>query len=474
MVRRQLRSEYKEEDLGSEGLRIFTTLDPRVQNAAGAAFISSLDRLRKSAPKRLANLQGAVLVSNPENGELLAIVGGAGEFTGYNRALDARRQVGSLMKPAVYLTALNSGKYTLVTPLDDGPVSLEGQGGQRWEPKNDDGESHGILPLYSALAHSYNQATIRMGMDIGVPAVIDTLKQLGVQQSLPSYPSLMLGAVDMSPMDILSLYQVYASGGFRAPPRSIREVIDANGKPLRRYGLAVQQVFDPAPVYLLNYALQQTMREGTAAAAYQTLPSSLVMAGKTGTTNDLRDAWFAGYTSNLICVIWVGNDDYSDGRLQGAQAAVPIWADFMKRAVQLPQYSDTRDFPIPQGVNLIKLDKNTNLLADQTCPDDYYAAFLDGTAPTNTCSHPNGDQRNFFQKIFGLGGAPQEQLPPSNRPTVLPPHQPQPPGAPGAQNAENNQQEEKPKAKKRGFFSKLFGMGKKDDQQQDQQDQNPQ
>ena len=193
-------------------------------------------------------------------------------------------------------------------------------------------------------------------------------------------------------------------------------------------------------------------------------------AGKTGTS---RDAWFAGYTSNLICIIWVGNDDYSDIKLEGAQLAAPIWAEFMKHAIQLPQYSDTRDFPVPQGINLVKLDKNTNLLADQTCPEDYYAAFLDGTAPTNTCSHPNGDQRNLFQKIFGLGGPPQQQLPPSNTPNVLPPGQPQQPGNP-AQNAQNADQQEKPK-KKRGFFSRLFGGGKKDDQQQqDQQQQNPQ
>jgi penicillin-binding protein 1B len=145
----------------------------------------------------------------------------------------------------------------------------------------------------------------------------------------------------------------------------------------------------------------------------------------------------------------------------------------MKRAIQLPQYSDTRDFPIPQGVNLVRLDKNTNLLADQTCPEDYYAAFLDGTAPTNTCSHPNGDQRNLFQKIFGLGGGSQQPLPPSNAPTVLPPGQPQQPANP-AQSAQNADQQEKPK-KKRGFFGRLFGGGKKDDQQQqDQQQQNPQ
>ena len=192
-------------------------------------------------------------------------------------------------------------------------------------------------------------------------------------------------------------------------------------------------------------------------------------AAKTGTS---RDAWFAGYTSNLICIIWVGNDDYSDIKLEGAQAAAPIWAEFMNRAVKLPQYSDTRDFSIPQGVDLVKLDKTTNLLADATCPNDYYAAFLEGTAPRNTCSHPNEDQRNFFQKLFGLGGTPQQSLPPRSGPTVLPPGQPQQPGAPGVQSAQNAEQE-KPKPKKRGFFGRLFGGKKDDQQQQDQQQPQP-
>jgi penicillin-binding protein 1B len=214
--------------------------------------------------------------------------------------------------------------------------------------------------------------------------------------------------------------------------------------------------------------LQNVLNAGTAAGV-RSRGFMAPAAGKTGTSHD---AWFAGYTSNLICIIWVGNDDYSDIKLQGTHAAAPIWAEFMKRAVQLPQYSDTRDFSIPQGVDLVKLDKNTNLLADPTCPEDYYAAFLEGTAPRNTCSHPNDDQRNFFQKLFGLGAAPQQQLPPRSGPTVLPPGQPQQPGSPNAQNAQNSEQE-KPKAKKRGFLSRLFGGGKKDDDQQQQQDQQP-
>ncbi|MCC2638386.1 MAG: mrcB [Moraxellaceae bacterium] len=375
-VRRQLRVEYKGGDLASDGLRIFTTLDPRVQNAAQSAFQSTLARLKKGGGRRLGKLQGAMLVSNPENGELLALIGGRGEFTGYNRALDARRQIGSLVKPAVYLTALDSGRYNLVTPLDDAPVELASAGGKTWAPTNDDGTSHGVVPLYHALSHSYNQATIRMGMEVGVPAVITTLKRMGVKQDLANYPSLMLGAVNMAPIDVLSLFQVYAGGGFRTPPRSIREVLDAQGRPLSRYGLAVEQVADPASVYLLNFALQQTMRSGTAAAAGQQLPPDLVMAGKTGTTNDLRDAWFAGYTGNYLGVVWVGNDDNSSTGLFGASGALPVWVGTMQRLhpVSLNQAQ-------PENIQWEWADSRSGLRSVEGCPDAVFVPFRADTLP---------------------------------------------------------------------------------------------
>jgi penicillin-binding protein 1B len=376
LVRRQLHAEYKEADLASDGLRIFTTLDPRVQTAAQEAFASTVSRLKKASPKRLAKLQGAMVVSNPENGELLAIVGGHGDFTGYNRALDAQRQIGSLVKPAVYLTALESGQFTLVTPLDDSPVQLMSQNGQAWEPKNDDGESHGVVPLYHALSNSYNQATIRMGMTVGVPAVINTLKRMGVERKLANYPSLMLGAVDMSPLEVMSLFQVYASGGFRTPPRSIREVLAADGKPLKRYGLAVEQVADPAAVYLLNFALQQTMRSGTAASASSLLPPDLVMAGKTGTTNDLRDAWFAGYTGNYLAVVWVGSDDNRSTGLFGATGALPVWVETMRRLhpVSLAQAQ-------PENVEWQWADRLSGQLSAEGCPDAVFVPFRGDTLP---------------------------------------------------------------------------------------------
>lgn len=379
LVRRQLHKEYKEEDLSSTGLRIFTTLDPRVQNTANNAFNNDIQHLQHSYGKRMANLQGAMLVANPENGELLAVIGGAGAFTGYNRALDAQRQVGSLFKPAVYLTALDSGQYSLVTPLDDGPVEVHEPNGHLWQPANYDNQSHGTVPLYQALAHSYNQATVRTGMQLGVPAVLSTLQKLGAPANLPDYPSLLLGAANLSPLDVLTVYQTIAANGFRTPIRAIREVVDANGKPLKHYGLAVQQVFDAGSIYQLDYALQQVMRQGTAAEAYRKLPQDLVMAGKTGTTNDLRDAWFAGFTGNYLAVVWVGNDDNRPVGLTGALAALPAWVDTMaglRPASMAPVQ--------PTNVQWQWLDESTGDLSAEGCPQAVYVPLRVDMVPART------------------------------------------------------------------------------------------
>jgi penicillin-binding protein 1B len=363
VVRRQLKQEYQEDDLNSTGLRIFTTLDPRVQQSAEVAFNQQVARLRK-ASKRTNQLQGSVVVANPESGELLAVVGGYGTFTGFNRAIDASRQVGSLFKPAVYLTALATAKFNLVSPIDDGAVQVQGQSGDVWSPENYDRQSHGIVPLYDALAHSYNQATIRLGMDerVGVNAVIQTLKKLGVTQDLPNYPSILLGTANLSPMEVLRLYQPFASNGFQTSPRTIREVVDAKGKRLTRYGLEVKQVYDPAALYLVNYAMQQTMKNGTGAGAYNVLPNDLVMAGKTGTTNDGRDAWFAGYTGNYLAVVWLGNDDNKATGLSGGSGALPIWTNTMARLKPV-----SLNAVQPDNVQLQWLEKSTGKLSAEGC-----------------------------------------------------------------------------------------------------------
>jgi penicillin-binding protein 1B len=225
-------------------------------------------------------------------------------------------------------------------------------------------------------------------------------------------------------------------------------------------------VLDPRVAYLTTSLLENVINAGSGAGV-RAMGFTAPAAGKTGTSHD---AWFAGYTSNLICIVWVGNDDYSDIKMEGAHAAAPIWAEFMKRAVALPQYSDTKNFVPPPGVIEVRLDKQTNLLADAACPDSYFAAFLDGTQPTNTCDNANGDQRNVFQKIFGLGQnpAPQTDQTAPNQPS--PALQQPPPSQTAAAPAPAQPADQQP-VKKPGFFGRLFGQKPK--QQPDQQPATP-
>jgi penicillin-binding protein 1B len=267
-------------------------------------------------------------------------------------------------------------------------------------------------------------------------------------------------------------YTIFANGGIHIEPWLLASVREPNGDVMADYAPQTKPVLDPRAAFLTVSLLEQVVnnRHGTGAGV-RNMGFTSPAAGKTGTEHD---AWFAGFTSNLLCVVWVGNDDYTDVKLEGAHAAAPIWADFMKNAVKLPQYSDTKDFVPPPGVVQVRLDDTTNLLADASCPDDYTAAFLEGTQPTDTCDHSIGDQRNIFQKIFGLG---QRQVTEAPQPpkVVQVPLQPAPgqtaqPQPALAQDQTDDQNQDQ-KKKKRGFWSKLFG--KKDDKQQDNQNPQP-
>ncbi len=372
LVRRQLRRDYNEADLVGEGLRIFTTLDPQVQ----WALQRSLDRRIRPLLKQQPELQGAGLVTHSANGEVLALAGGreAG-FAGFNRALDANRQVGSLIKPAIYLTALERPeRYNLATPLDDSRLDYQ-QAGQFWSPENYDHQFHGKVMLYQALAHSYNVATARLGLELSVNSVVSTLRRLGMDQPLNPYPSLFLGATDMSPLQVTRFFLNFASGGFQVPLRSIREVLDANGQPLARYDLNVERVIDPAPAFLINRGLQMVVAEGTARALNQRFSPELGLAGKTGTTNDLRDSWFAGYDGEKLGVIWVGRDDNQPMGLSGATGAMRIWSDLYAEAGVVPQQALQ-----PETVGWHGVDRQSGGLADRGCDDTVQLPFIDSAA----------------------------------------------------------------------------------------------
>src|SRR6266511_4064849 len=308
LVHRQLRREYDESDLRSEGLRIFTTLDPRVQLAAERVLARKLAQFDREKRFGEPGLEGAIVVTDSQAGEVQALVGGRdARYRGFNRALDAARPVGSLLKPAIYLTALGEPtRYTLVTPIDDGPFVWKSRGAPDWEPTNYDKTFHGMVPLRTALAQSYNAATARLGTELGVEKVLATVKRLGIERPLNPFASTLLGAAEMSPLEVAQMYQTIASGGFRTPLRAIREVTTQEGRPLKRYPLAVEQAFPPEPMYLLTAAMQGVVREGTARGLANWLPPESAVAGKTGTTDEQRDAWFAGFTGDRLAVVWIG------------------------------------------------------------------------------------------------------------------------------------------------------------------------
>jgi penicillin-binding protein 1B len=333
LVRRQLHKDYDEKDLRSEGLQVFTTLDPYIQKLGEQVMKDGIKRLRRTS-RRARTLEGAMVITGTENGEVLALVNGTKpHYEGFNRPLNAVRQIGSVVKPAVYLTALeNPRRFSLTTRISDAPYTWRG-GREVWRPKNYDHRSHGNVPLYRALAFSYNLATVRLGMKVGLSKVYETLKRLGVErESLYKrrLPSMLLGTIQLSPVEVTQMYQTIASGGFRVPVRAIREVLDYEGKPLQRYALSVEQPFEEGPIFLLQYALRQVLQIGTGRKVRRTLPASMVLAGKTGTTNDSRDSWFAGFSSELVVVTWVGRDDNKPMGLSGGNGAMVLWRDFIK------------------------------------------------------------------------------------------------------------------------------------------------
>ncbi|KFX71901.1 penicillin-binding protein [Pseudomonas taeanensis MS-3] len=376
LVKRQLREDYREADLTEEGLRIFTSFDPIIQLKAESALADSLKRL--SGRKGVDQVEAGMVVSNPETGEVQALIGSRQpRFAGFNRALDAVRPIGSLIKPAIYLTALERpSQYTLTSLLEDQPFSIKGQDGQVWRPQNYDRKAHGTIYLYQGLVNSYNLSTAKLGLELGVPNVLKTLERLGVERKWPAYPSMLLGAGALTPLEVADMYQTLANGGFNTPLRGIRSVLTAEGEPLKRYPYQIQQRFDAGAIYLLQNAMQRTMHEGTGRSVYSQLPRSLALAGKTGTSNDSRDSWFAGFSQDLLAVVWLGRDDNGPTPLTGASGALQVWTEFMRKADPLPL-----DMPLPDNVVQAWVDANSGRGSDPSCPNAVQMPYIRGSEP---------------------------------------------------------------------------------------------
>jgi len=404
LVRRQLRAQYSDDDLTQEGLRVFTTLRPQAQEALERQVIKGLPEIEKARGLDARSLEVAGVVTNVEGGEVLALVGGRDvRFPGFNRALDAQRQIGSLVKPFILQTALSRPeRYHLYSWLPDQPVQVKMAHGPVWAPQNYDRKFHGDQPLFNVLAQSYNLPSVHVGLDLGPAEVLKTLKSAGYSGSAQPLPSILLGAISIAPFEVAQMYATLAAGGYQAPLSAIREVLTADGQPLSRFPLRVRQALPEAPTYLTNWALEQVMLMGTGRSAYQQVDRSLSLAGKTGTTDDYRDAWFAGFAGDTVAVIWVGRDDNKSHRLTGTSGALPLWAGLMKDLDVQP-----REPLMPSGVQSILIDPQTGLRADDGCQAPVAVPYLRGHidtlawAPCSMAGRPQVDSPvDWFLNIF--------------------------------------------------------------------------
>ncbi len=474
LVKDVLSPKFPEREMNEHGYRIYTTLDPQLQEAAAEAvqggiklIDAKVEKLRtkrtkvgtgKTAKWETTVQQGpiaqvALVAMDPRTGNVLALVGGRNYgFSQLNHAV-ARRPTGSIFKPFVYAAAINTGLdgTPVLTPasvVDDSPTTFS-YGDQIYEPRNYKEEYHGPVSATYALSHSLNNATVKVAEMTGYDKVATLARAAGIK-SVQATPAIALGAYDATPLDMASAYTIFADAGTKISPLLVTSVRDTQGEVLQDFTAEKHQVLDPRVAYIMTSMMEVVLNSGTAAGVRSrgfTAPA----AGKTGTSHD---GWFAGYTSNLLCIVWVGFDDYSDLRLSGADTAAPIWAEFMKKAVTFSMYEGTKPFSQPAGVVDVKLDKATNRLATPTCPDDYIAAFLAGTEPTDTCEHAASvEQPGFFSRILGLGPKP------SPPPAVSNTEQPgQNPGQQPASASDDSAQK-----KKKGLFGKIVGVFKGDD-----------
>ena len=416
LVHEQLLQRLGDRDFNREGLRIYTSLDPDLQRAAAAAVASTMHVIDEQVDKLHAHRkpgetyqypQVALVALNPHTGQVLALIGGRSYGASQLNHAVAKRPTGSIFKPFVYAAAFataaegavlpgQNGLFSPVTMLSDEQTTYD-VGGQAYTPRNFEGEYHGQVTARYALMRSLNNATIGLAGMVGFDRVAALARDAGIK-SARGTPAVAIGAYDATPLDMAGAYTAFANHGLYLDPWMLASIRTLTGDVVTDYSPASMQVLDPRVAYLTTSLMEAVLRGNGTGAGVRGMGFTAPAAGKTGTSHD---AWFAGFTSNLLCVVWVGNDDYSDVKIEGARAAAPIWAAFMKRAVQLPQYSDTNAFTPPQGVQIVSIDTATNLLSDDTCPDSYNAAFLDGTAPTEACDHAT-DHRNLLQKIFGL------------------------------------------------------------------------
>lgn len=375
LVRRQVVARGVSDTSRITELKVWSTMDPMVQRAAEDAVAGTLSRIEDQRGMTAGTLQGAAVVLRAENGEVVALVGDRRRgYAGFNRALDARRPVGSLLKPVIALTALESPRgYHLATPVEDTPLSMELKNGKTWAPGNYDGEFHGIVPLLTAIERSYNVASARLGIEVGVGPFVNRLGQLSQDEPPSPFPSALLGAVDMSPLDVARLYLPFASGGLGFAPRAFVTATDERRRILSRNPSSSRRLISADSHYLVHFLLRGVVDRGTASGVLGEFGRSMGLAGKTGTTDDFRDSWFAGYSGNYLAVVWVGRDDNGPTGLSGASGALPVWRDLM-RALPLRRPA----FDVPPNVEWHTVDSVSGYRVGRRCQTALQVPFVDG------------------------------------------------------------------------------------------------
>lgn len=378
LIRRQLSDQYDQDLLQNEGLAIYTTMDISVQQAADKALEQTIRTIESQRNIEKGKLQGAVVVLRASSGEILALTSDRDtDYAGFNRALDAKRSIGSLVKPAVYLSAFEqTDKYTLMSTIADSPLTIVDANNKKWNPGNYDKVFHGNVTLVEALARSYNIPAVRVGMDIGVESVIHTMRQLGLSSQIENYPSTLLGASQHTPIEVSQMFQTIANDGFRSPLRGILTIQSADDEPIERYPLRSSQVVSAASSYLLNYGLREVVNRGTAQSLKRQFPHGYAIGAKTGTTNDYRDSWFAGYSSDLVGVVWLGRDDNKPTGLTGASGALRVWQELFSQ-LRLREWPDTP----PPDVRYVSVNKLTGLQTEPECDLAISIPYIAGTEP---------------------------------------------------------------------------------------------
>lgn len=400
-VRRELRYVLADPDIRQSGVKVFTTMDSTAQRKAEATVREKLASLESS--RSISDLQAAMVITDIDSGELRAIVGAKEtQFNGFNRALDAKRSVGSLIKPAIYLTALEyAASYNLASPLQDKPIKLKSSHGNQWQPQNSDKKFRGQVPLITALTRSLNVPTVTLGMDLGIPTIIDSIGRLGVEDEIKGFPALTLGAIDLSPLQVNQMYQTMSNNGRYVPVHAVQAIMSADDSLLWQFDQPGEQRFDEKASYLLNYALHKVTLEGTARSIKARFPK-INMAGKTGTTDDYRDSWFSGFDNNVLITSWIGKDDNGSTGLTGANGALKLFEDYQAR--QEPK-SLVRRFP--EGMGIVHFAIQDGRLSQAGCENTLSVpAILDSLpAEGEGCEgrpvRHREKKKSWWERIFG-------------------------------------------------------------------------